>query len=142
MTGQLTRASRLTCGVALIALTVLATGAAATLGAVEAASPAGAAGSAPDPQDGPADDFAGYHGLAEPGTGSAVTARDRAGDRKAAGPRARSASARPTRPTWPGEPAVEDEPDDSAGLVPRRAGIGSFDCPPASGQWALTGPPG
>ena len=116
MTGQLTRTSRLTFGVAVVALTLSATGAAATLGAVEAASPPGAAGSVPDPQEGPADNFDGYHGLAEPGASSAVTARDRAGDRKAQGlgPVGERTS---EVPDVPGEPVVE-APDDSAGLVP------------------------
>ena len=90
MTGQLTRTIRLAGGVALVvALMVSPTGAVPSFGAVEASTPG-----ATDPQDLPADDFAGYHGLAEPGTGTEsppaiapVTARRKVSSRSAGTPR-------------------------------------------------------
>ena len=101
---------------ALAVLTVCATGAVATLGIVDATAPARATASGTDPQDGPADDFGGYLGLAEPGAAADATTNDEAGDTKAEplGPVGERTS---VVPDVSGEPVVEG-PDSAAALVP------------------------
>jgi len=97
---------------ALAVLTVCATGAVATLGIVDATAPARATASGTDPQDGPADDFGGYLGLAEPGAAADATTNGEAGDTKAEplGPVGERTS---VVPDVPGEPVVEG-PDSAA----------------------------
>lgn len=116
MSRSLTRASGLSWGAALVVLALSTTGSAQTLAMVDAATPAQAKGSSTDPQDGPADDFAGYIGLAGAGAGAAAVADDRPGDKKAE-PLGRFGKYTSTRPDVPGKGVVE-VPDSSASLVP------------------------
>ncbi|MGH3505721.1 MAG: S8 family serine peptidase, partial [Nocardioidaceae bacterium] len=116
MSRSLTRASGLSWGAAIVVLALSATGSAQTLAIVDAASPAQAKGSTADPQDGPADSFAGHIGLAEAGSPAAATGDDQPGDRKAE--RLRPIRERTsTVPDVPGQ-AVVDVPEPAASLVP------------------------